>query len=54
MPIGKLVDLAQSLGVDHPNWTPRLLLTGRVLTAAIAGGFFVLPILTFFVSRGAR
>lgn len=49
-----LSSAAQSLGIDHPNWTPRLLVTGRVLTAAIAGGFFVLPILTFFVSRGAR
>ncbi len=49
-----LSSAAQSLGIDHPNWTPRLLLTGRLLTAAIAGGFFVLPILTFFVSRGAR
>lgn len=49
-----LSSAAQSLGVDHPTWTPRILVLGRVLTAAIAGGFFVLPIATFFVSRGVR
>lgn len=49
-----LSSAAQSLGVDHPSWTPRLLVIGRVLTTAIAGGFFVLPIATFFVSRSAR
>lgn len=49
-----LSSAAQSLGIDHPAWTPRLLVLGRVLTAAIAGGFVVLPIATFFVSRGAR
>lgn len=49
-----LSSAAQSLGIDHPNWTPRLLVLGRVLTVAIAGGFFVLPIATFLISRGAR
>lgn len=49
-----LSSAAQSLGIDHPHWTPRLLVLGRVFTVAIAGGFFVLPIATFFLSRGAR
>jgi succinate dehydrogenase / fumarate reductase cytochrome b subunit len=49
-----LSSAAQSLGVDHPTWTPRILVLGRVLTAAIAGGFFMLPIATFVVSRGVR
>lgn len=49
-----LSSAAQSLGVDHPAWTPRLLVLGRVLTAAIAGGFFMLPIATFLLSRSAR
>jgi succinate dehydrogenase / fumarate reductase cytochrome b subunit len=49
-----LSSAAQSLGIDHPNWTPRILVLGRVLTAAIAGGFFILPIATFLISRGAR
>lgn len=47
-----LSSAAQSLGLDHPTWTPRLLILGRVLTVAIAGGFFMLPIATFVVSRG--
>lgn len=49
-----LSSAAQSLGIDHPNWTPRIVVLGRVLTVAIAGGFFVLPIATLFISRGAR
>jgi succinate dehydrogenase / fumarate reductase cytochrome b subunit len=49
-----LSSAAQSLGLDHPTWTPRILVAGRVLTAAIAGGFFILPIATFLVSRGVR
>lgn len=49
-----LTSAAQSLGLTHPNWTPRLLLMGRVLTVAIAGGFCILPIATFLLSRGAR
>lgn len=49
-----LSSAAQSLGIDHPAWTPRIVALGRVLTAVIAGGFFVLPIATFLVSRGAR
>jgi succinate dehydrogenase / fumarate reductase cytochrome b subunit len=49
-----LSSAAQSLGVDHPHWTPWIVALGRVLTVAIAGGFFVLPIATFLLSRGAR
>jgi succinate dehydrogenase / fumarate reductase cytochrome b subunit len=49
-----LSSAAQSLGIDHPQWTPRIVVLGRVLTVAIAGGFFVLPIATFLMSRGAR
>lgn len=49
-----LSSAAQSLGVDHPAWTPRVLLAGRILSLAIAGGFFVIPIVTFLISRGAR
>ena len=49
-----LSSAAQSMGIDHPAWTPRVLLAGRVLSLAIAGGFFVIPILTFLLTRGAR
>ena len=46
-------DAAQSLGVDSPQWTRRVLVVGRVLALGIAGGFFVIPIYTFLLSRGA-
>ena len=43
----------QSLGIDHAQWTPRILVAGRVLATVIAGGFFIIPIYTFLLSRGA-
>ncbi len=47
-----LASAAQSLGVDHHRWTPRLLALGRALSVLIAGGFAFLPVYTFFVARG--
>jgi succinate dehydrogenase / fumarate reductase cytochrome b subunit len=46
-----LTSAAQSLGVDHPSWTPRLLVAGRALTVVLAAGFFVLPLYTFLLAR---
>jgi len=43
---------AQSLGVDHPTYTPRILWIGRALAVLIAGGFFILPLYTFL--QGVR
>jgi succinate dehydrogenase cytochrome b subunit len=43
----------QSLGVDHPKWTPRFMTAGRVLAVAIAGGFIVIAIWAYF-SQGGR
>jgi succinate dehydrogenase / fumarate reductase cytochrome b subunit len=34
----------QSLGLDHPRWTPRILLGARIFAAAIAGGFIVIAL----------
>lgn len=48
-----LTSAAQSLGVDHPQWTPRLLGLGRVLSVVIAGGFLIIPLYTFVLSRSA-
>jgi len=42
----------QSLGADHPTWTPRLLVTGKVIAVAIAGAFIVIAIWAHFA--GAR
>jgi succinate dehydrogenase / fumarate reductase cytochrome b subunit len=43
---------AQSLGLDHPVWTPRIVATGRGLAAVLGGGFVLLPLYTFLVARG--
>jgi len=32
----------QSLGLDHPRWTPRILAVTKLLAAIIAGGFIVI------------
>jgi len=40
----------QSLGVDHPQWTPRILIAGKVLAVAIAGGFIVIAIWAYLVA----
>jgi succinate dehydrogenase cytochrome b subunit len=32
----------QSLGLDHPRWTPRILALTKTLAAVIAGGFIVI------------
>lgn len=42
---------AQSLGLDSPRWTPRIVWTGRLLTAVITAGFALLPVFTFVVGR---
>jgi len=38
----------QSLGVDYPRWTPRLLVTGRVVAVRISGTFFVIALWAHF------
>jgi succinate dehydrogenase / fumarate reductase cytochrome b subunit len=38
---------AQSLGIDHPAYTPKILWIGRALALLIAGGFFILPLYTY-------
>lgn len=42
----------QSLGADHPRWTPRVLLAGKVIAVAIAGAFIVIALWAHFM--GAR
>ncbi len=39
----------QSLGIDHPRYTPKILWIGRALAVLIAGGFLILPIYTYLV-----
>jgi succinate dehydrogenase / fumarate reductase cytochrome b subunit len=38
----------QSLGFDHPTWTPRVLAAGKLFAAAIAGIFIVIAIWVYF------
>ncbi len=42
---------AQSLGIDSPQWTPRIVWTGQLLTAVITAGFALLPVFTFALGR---
>jgi succinate dehydrogenase / fumarate reductase cytochrome b subunit len=42
----------QSLGGDHPRWTPRVLAAGKVMAVLLAGGFIVIALWAHFV--GAR
>jgi succinate dehydrogenase / fumarate reductase cytochrome b subunit len=44
----------QSLGVDHPRWTPRILAIGKVLAVAIAGGFIVIALWAHFIGGQVR
>jgi succinate dehydrogenase / fumarate reductase cytochrome b subunit len=43
--------MAQSLGLDHPRVSPRIIWIGRAIAVLIAGGFFVLPLYTFLIGR---
>lgn len=42
----------QSLGLEHPRWTPRVLVAGKVVAVLIAGGFVVIALWAHFT--GAR
>ncbi len=39
----------QSLGVDHPSVTPKVLAIGKVLAIVLAVGFAIIPLWVFFV-----
>lgn len=39
----------ESLGLNHPNWTPRILIVGRVLGLIIGAGFLSIPLVLFFL-----
>jgi succinate dehydrogenase / fumarate reductase cytochrome b subunit len=41
----------QSLGLDHPKWTPRVIAVGRVLAVGIAAGFIVIAIWAHLVAN---
>jgi len=39
----------QSLGLDHPRWTPRILLIGKILAVGIGGGFILIALWMHFL-----
>jgi succinate dehydrogenase / fumarate reductase, cytochrome b subunit len=41
----------QSLGFDHPRWTPRILAVTKVLAGIIAGGFIVIALWAHFAGQ---
>jgi succinate dehydrogenase / fumarate reductase cytochrome b subunit len=40
----------QSLGLDHPRWTPLVRGAGKVLAVAIAGGFITIAVWAYLVA----
>jgi succinate dehydrogenase / fumarate reductase cytochrome b subunit len=42
----------QSLGVDHPKWTPRIVVAGKVLAVLIAGAFMIIAIWAYARQAG--
>src|SRR5205823_6143588 len=42
----------QSLGVDHPRVTPKLLVAGKLLAVLIAGGFIVIAAWVYLTQSG--
>jgi succinate dehydrogenase / fumarate reductase, cytochrome b subunit len=38
----------ESLGIDHPKLTPKVLMAGKVLAILLGAGFFSIPIYLFF------
>ncbi len=42
----------QSLGADHPQWTPRLLNAGKTIAVLIAGAFIVIAGWAYFAQAG--
>jgi succinate dehydrogenase / fumarate reductase cytochrome b subunit len=43
----------QSLGADHPTWTPRFLTAGKLFAVAIAGAFIIIAVWAY-LQRGGR
>jgi succinate dehydrogenase / fumarate reductase cytochrome b subunit len=47
-----IASACQSLGADHPRWTPRLLSASKVLAVAIAGGFVIIAVWAYLHQIG--
>ncbi|MBI3403428.1 MAG: succinate dehydrogenase cytochrome b subunit [Acidobacteria bacterium] len=48
-----IASAVQSLGLDHPKWTPRLLFAGKVFAVIIAVGFMIIAAWVYLNQPGA-
>lgn len=48
-----IASAVQSLGADHPRWTPRVLLAGKIIAALMAAGFMVIAVWVYLSQPGA-
>lgn len=39
----------ESLGLNHPNWTPKVLIAGRLIAVVLGAGFLSIPLVLFFI-----
>ena len=44
----------QSLGADHPRWTPRLLAFGKAVAVLIAAGFIFIAVWVYVQTGRVR
>jgi succinate dehydrogenase / fumarate reductase cytochrome b subunit len=47
-----IASAVQSLGFDHPVWTPRILGAAKVFAFLIAGGFMVIAVWVYLQQGG--
>jgi len=48
-----MTSVLETLGLDHPRWTPMLLVLGKVVAWAIALGYVSIPVLIYVANAGA-
>jgi len=49
-----IASAVQSLGANHPRWTPRLLVAGKVIAVLIAGSFIVIAVWAYVTKGGLQ
>ena len=49
-----IASAVQSLGANHPRWTPRLLAAGKVIAVLIAGSFIVIALWAYVTKGGLQ
>jgi succinate dehydrogenase / fumarate reductase cytochrome b subunit len=49
-----IASAVQSLGANHPRWTPPLLAAGKVIAVLIAGSFIVIAVWAYVTKGGLQ